>query len=290
MSRKKSSLATYEKISPNKNLRNQNIRRLTPHCVAGNLTIEAILGLSSFQNGGNASTNYAIGTDGKIGLGVEEAYRAWTSSSSTNDHQSITAEISNNGPAPDWRMSDVAINSWINLAVDICKFYGYKKIAYHPKPANITINQVETWIKTWDPGEDTMLITLHQWFAAKACPGPYLIRQLPWITKEINRRLSGQSSEAFVGEGGSNSSINQVNSSNQVVQSSAPKPSTTMVPYEIKVTAAALNVRKGPGMNHQIITTLRNDKNIYTIIEESNGWGYLKSKIGWISLEFTKRT
>lgn len=221
MSRLKSSLVTFEHISPNKNPRNKKIRRLTPHCIAGNLTIESTLKLSAFRAGGTASTNYAIGTDGRVGLGVEETYRAWTSSSKTNDEEAITFEIANNGGAPDWRMSDAAINSWILLSVDICRYYGFRKVAYQPKPTNITISEVEKWINTWDPG-DAMIITLHNWFANKACPGPYFIRQLPWMVKEINKRLSGQTSEAFVGEGAFKStsptpSTNDVDKSNESV-------------------------------------------------------------------------
>ena len=55
--RRKSPLAVYERLSPNKSIpRNKQIRRLTPHCVAGNLTIESTLGLSTFHDGKTAST------------------------------------------------------------------------------------------------------------------------------------------------------------------------------------------------------------------------------------------
>lgn len=201
-----SPLATYERISPNStNPRASTIRRSTPHCVAGNLTIEATLGLARFINAdpkGGASCNYAIGTDGRIGLGVEEANRSWCTSSRTNDHESITVEIANNGGAPDWRMSDAAINAWLDLTIEQIRFYGFKKVNYQPKPANVTTAQVETWISTWAK-KDEWIITLHCWYAAKACPGPYFIRQLPWLVKEMNKRLQDPNwiPEAFVGEG-----------------------------------------------------------------------------------------
>jgi len=200
--RRKSPLVTIEKISPNKNIpRKAFVRRLTPHCVAGNLTVETTLGLKAFQSGGSSSTSYAIGSDGRRGLGVEETNRPWTSSSATNDHEAITFEIANNGGAPDWRMSDEAINSWLDLAVEIAKFYGYKKVNYQPKPSNITIAQAETWIKTWAKNGE-MIVTLHQWFSNTVCPGPYFIRQIPWLVREMNRRLSGGvPDEAFIGEG-----------------------------------------------------------------------------------------
>ena len=58
--------------------------------------------------------------------------------------------------------------------------------------------------------------------------------------------------------------------------------------YTVKVTASALNIRRGPGVSYKVAGTIR-DQGVYTIIEERNGWGYLKSKAGWISLKYTKR-
>lgn len=59
-----------------------------------------------------------------------------------------------------------------------------------------------------------------------------------------------------------------------------------IVKYLVKVTANALNIRSGPGANNAITGQI-SDKGIYTIIRESNGWGLLKSKAGWIDLEYT---
>ena len=59
--------------------------------------------------------------------------------------------------------------------------------------------------------------------------------------------------------------------------------------YRVKVTVAALNVRKGPGTNYAVSTVIR-DKGVYTIVEETNdNWGKLKSGAGWISLNYTKK-
>ena len=281
MSRRMSPLATYERISPNQSRpRTGQIRRNTPHCVDGNLTIERTLGLSKFINydaKSGASCSYAIGSDGRMGLGVEESNRPWTSSSRANDHEAITFEIANNGPAPDYRISDAAINAWLDASEEIARYYGYKKMNYQPKPVAVLPSQTENWIATWAK-EDEMIVTLHTWYnPLKACPGAYFMRQLPWLVKELNRRLSGGVKEAFVGEG----------ASSQVVPS-APTPSSE-VAYLIRITASALNVRKGPGTSNGIVTTLVNDKNIYTIVEESNGWGRLKSGIGWLSLAYTKK-
>lgn len=67
----------------------------------------------------------------------------------------------------------------------------------------------------------------------------------------------------------------------------------TFKPYGVKVTADALNIRRGPGTNYATCGVIK-DKGVYTITEEANGagatkWGRLKSGAGWISLDFCKR-
>jgi len=67
----------------------------------------------------------------------------------------------------------------------------------------------------------------------------------------------------------------------------------TFIPYRVKITATELNIRKGPGTNTAKVGCIK-DKGVYTIIEEKNGigatkWGRLKSKVGWISLDYTKK-
>lgn len=59
-------------------------------------------------------------------------------------------------------------------------------------------------------------------------------------------------------------------------------------PYMVKITASVLNVRKGVGITHPVTATVRKGE-IYTIVEESNGWGKLKSGAGWINLKYTKK-
>lgn len=58
--------------------------------------------------------------------------------------------------------------------------------------------------------------------------------------------------------------------------------------YKVKVIADALNIRDGAGTNYKINGCIR-DSGVYTIIKEQNGWGLLKSKAGWICLDYTKR-
>lgn len=57
--------------------------------------------------------------------------------------------------------------------------------------------------------------------------------------------------------------------------------------YKIKVTAYALNVRKGAGTAFKKIDLLYKNQ-VHTIVEEDRGWGKLSSG-GWISLKYTKK-
>lgn len=60
------------------------------------------------------------------------------------------------------------------------------------------------------------------------------------------------------------------------------------VPYLVRVTASALNVRIGAGLKYKIKTDIKKGE-VYTIVEELNGWGKLKSGAGWIRLKYTER-
>lgn len=76
------------------------------------------------------------------------------------------------------------------------------------------------------------------------------------------------------------------------VGSSDNKTTTSPVPYVIKVANVkegdVLNIRKEPNASSDKTGSLKwNDPNRYTIIEEKNGWGKLKSGVGWINLKYT---
>lgn len=80
----------------------------------------------------------------------------------------------------------------------------------------------------------------------------------------------------------------------QYMQSTGKGSSTaSKFPYTVKITADVLNVRKGPGTNYGVSTTVRENE-VYTIIGESSGqgaskWGRLKSGAGYISLDYAKK-
>lgn len=61
-----------------------------------------------------ASSNYGIGYDGKIGLYVDEKNASWCSSSYSNDNRAVTIEVASDTYAP-YTVTDKAYNALIKL-------------------------------------------------------------------------------------------------------------------------------------------------------------------------------
>ena len=88
-----SPLVDYTKISPNRTSpRKQAIDTITIHCVVGQCSVET-LGNVFAPATRQASSNYGIGYDGRIGMYCEEKDRSWCTSSSANDNRAITIEV-----------------------------------------------------------------------------------------------------------------------------------------------------------------------------------------------------
>lgn len=137
--------------------------------MAGNLTVETcgnVFAPSSKQ----ASSNYGIGSDGRVGMYVEEKDRAWTSSSGANDHRAVTIEVADNAGAPGWGCSSAAMAKLILLCADICRRNKIGKLTY--------------------TGNTSGNLTLHKWFASTDCPGAYLESQMTTIAAEVNKLLA----------------------------------------------------------------------------------------------------
>lgn len=184
-----SSLVEYIKISPNKTSpRNHKIDTITIHCMAGNLTIETCANVFA-PTSRQASSNYGVGTDGRIGCYVDENDRSWCSSNRANDMRAITIEVANDGGADTgWHVSGVAMNSLIKLVADVCKRNNISKLV-------------------WSDNKDDRInhrngcnMTVHRDFANKSCPGDYLMSKMTYIASEVNKLLgaSGDSSVSGV--------------------------------------------------------------------------------------------
>lgn len=181
-----SPLVDYTAISPNKNKRTQKITKITPHHMAGNLSVE-VCGNVFANTAAQASSNYGIGTDGRVGLYVPEDYRAWTSSSAANDQQAVTIEVANDEIGGNWHVSDKAWNKLVDLCVDICQRNGIKALSW--------------------TGDVNGSLTCHYMFSATACPGPYLKGRMAELASTVNARLGGSSAPSTGGNasGGSTS-------------------------------------------------------------------------------------
>lgn len=172
-----SGLAVYKNISPNRTVgRNHVIDTISIHCMAGNLTIESCGNLFA-SSSRQASSNYGIGSDGRIGLYVEEKDRSWCTSSASNDNRAVTIEVANTSASEPYPVSDLAMKALIKLCADICHRNGIKKLMWHGDPS--LIGQVSK-----------QNMTVHRWFANKSCPGTYLYNQHGYIATEVNKLLS----------------------------------------------------------------------------------------------------
>ena len=175
-----SSLISYKKISPNRTSpRKHKIDTITIHCVVGQLSVEGIG--ECFQVSPGASSNYGIGTDGKMGMYVEEKDRSWCSSNSANDNRAITIECASDKTHP-YAINDDVYKSLIDLCVDICQRNNIKELRWKADKSLIG-----------KPKKQNM--TVHRWFANKACPGDYIYNRLGQIASEVNARLGSGSLE-----------------------------------------------------------------------------------------------
>lgn len=322
-----SPLVNYTKISPNKTAnRTHAIDTITIHCVVGQCTVEA-LGNVFASSGRQASSNYGVGYDGKIGMYVEEKDRSWCSSNAANDHRAITIEVASDTTAP-YAVTTKAYNALIELVADICKRNNIKELKW--KADKSLIGQV-----------DKQNMTVHKWFANKDCPGEYLYSRMGKIAEAVNKKLGTTVTEvkeetpktetvktdvkkgslvkiannATYYDNGKNVPkwvkakqwyVSEVKGDRAVIDKSddgeneiaspinvkfltiVKEEKVEFKPYQVKVTAAALNIRKAPNTSSSIVDVIR-DKGIYTIVAEDNGWGKLKSGAGWIKLEFTTK-
>ena len=73
-----------------------------------------------------------------------------------------------------------------------------------------------------------------------------------------------------------------------ISSSTTTKPKANFKNYLVLITASSLNVRNGAGTQYRVNTTVKKGQ-VYTIVDEKNGWGKLKSGAGWISLQYTKK-
>lgn len=249
-----SPLVSYTKLSPNHSgQRTHAIDRITPHCVVGQCSVET-LGNIFAPTERQASCNYGIGADGRVGMYCEEKNRSWCSSSNANDQRAITIECASDTTAP-YAFKDVVYNKLIELCVDICKRNGKTKLLWlGDKDKTLAYN----------PAANEMVLTVHRWFANKSCPGDWMYQRMGDLAAKVTAKLGGATT---------------------VEPEKTPDTTTNnfpAVPFTVNVKIDDLNYRSQPSMEGAVKG--QTGKGVFTIVEVNNGWGKLKSGVGWIWL------
>ena len=172
-----SALSCKRVISPNRNSpRSHKIDTITPHCVVGQMGVDA-LGSEFSRESKGASCNYGIGYDGRIITVADEEDRSWCTSSGENDNRAITIECASDAFYP-YAINANVWKSLIELCADICRRNGMKKLV-------------------WSTDKGTRMnhlngcnLTVHRDYDNKSCPGDYIYNRLGQIAKEVNQKLN----------------------------------------------------------------------------------------------------
>ena len=171
-----SALTDYVRISPNRTPnRTHAIDTITIHCVVGQCTVEE-LGEIFAPSSRQASSNYGVGYDGRVGMYVEEKDRSWCSSNAANDHRAITIEVASDTEEP-YGVRPAAYDKLIELAADICRRNGIKRLVWS-NDKNTRVNHLN--------GSN---MTVHRDYADKSCPGTWLYTRMGQIAAAVNSRL-----------------------------------------------------------------------------------------------------
>jgi hypothetical protein len=164
-----SKLIDGKRLSPNHSgKRKQKVTKIAIHHAAGIISGYNLAGV--FANPKRkASANYCLGSDAKLYLTVDEANRAWTTSSAWCDNRAVTIEVGNSTGSPTYKISDDVLAKLIDLVYDICKRNNIYPCTY--------------------TGDKTGVLQMHRWYKGTACPGPYLSTKFQYIADEVNKRL-----------------------------------------------------------------------------------------------------
>ena len=315
-----STLTEYTRLSPNHSgQRNHVIDRISPHSVVGQCSAES-LGEWFAQVSTQASSNYGIDKDGRVGLYVEEKNRSWCTSSNANDQRAVTIECASDISEP-YRMNEKVYAKLIELCADICRRNGKKKLLWFADK-NKSLN--------YTPKSDEMLITVHRWFANKSCPGNWLYARLGDVADQVTKRLGSGNDEMTESVqkkyyrvrkawADAASQIGAYTVLENAKQMADKNPGYTVFdwngkalyksgesdradsgmtnadcPFMVKVSVPNLNIRVGAGTD-TAKTGHYTGIGVFTILEvregkgSDAGWGNLKSGTGWIALDFCQR-
>lgn len=160
--------------------RTHKIDTVSIHCFVGQVTGRR--GADALCEKAEASANYIVGYDGTVAVNVDEDKASVCTSNKANDNRAVTIEVACDAYAPH-KVTSAAYQTLIELLVDICKRNGIKELKW--KADKTLIGQV-----------DKQNMTVHRWFANKACPGDYLYNKHGEISKVVNSRLKIEPQES----------------------------------------------------------------------------------------------
>ena len=316
-----SPLVEYTRISPNRSSPRRNaIDRISIHCVVGQVSIQS-LGSVFAPSSREASSNYGIGYDGRIGMYVEEKDRSWCTSSSANDNRAVTIEVASDTSDP-YAVTEAAYAGLLNLVTDICKRNGKNTLIWFGDK-NTALN--------YTPKSNEMVLTVHRWFANKSCPGNWMYARMGDLAEKVTTQLGGGisgntetehpekltegyyrvrktwadsktqkgaykilSNAKRCADSNPGYSVFDDNGVNIYSPGGAASAPSEDVPFLVQVSISDLNIRKGPGTDYAK-TGKFTGKGVFTIMEVKSGqgstagWGRLKSGAGWISLDYTSK-
>ena len=146
-----------------------------------------------------------------------------------------------------------------SISVELCDTVKNGTVYPSEKTIENAVAFVKTLMKKYNIPASNVI--RHFDVVGKICPAYWCgttAKNVLWIT-EFHDRLSGSTSVAS---------------------------GSKAVSYLVKITATSLNVRAGAGTSYRVTTSVKKNQ-VYTIVEEKNGWGRLKSGAGWIYLKYT---
>lgn len=136
------------------------ITEICIHYMAGNCSIETCGQIWQNPNR-KGSSNYGIGSDGRIACYVDEDDIAWCNSNWDSNVRSASIETANLQPSSE--VTPQALDSLIKLVADIAKRNGMGTLV---KGQNVT----------W-----------HSMYTSTSCPGSYLLSKMDYIVNEANK-------------------------------------------------------------------------------------------------------
>lgn len=233
------------------------------------------------EGGGNMASigiEICVNSDGNFDKARDNA--AWLTAKLLKEHNlTIGAVKQHHDFAPDGKNCPQTIRDkglWNNFLQAVQKYYGVTN-------SSSSSNTTNTIVPVFKVGQVVQFNGTKHYKSSDAIQG-YICK--PGKVKVNNVYRVGKSRHPYMViavSGGGSTAYGWVDATD--LQEIAVK---TFMPYTVRVTANVLNVRSGPGARYKVTTSIKKNE-VYTIVEEKNGWGKLKSGAGWISLKYTKK-